>query len=122
GPYTPTDACDRWVRTRSPRCQAPGCRTPATRCDLDHRTPHATGGPTCPCNLDVLCRRHHLAKHHFGWTAVPTSDDPTDPSLTWNTPLGQAVHVPAEPLLPRPAPRTTDDTCEQTLADDAAAA
>ncbi|WP_298992678.1 hypothetical protein, partial [uncultured Pseudokineococcus sp.] len=24
--------------------------------------------------------------------------------------------------LPRPAPRTTDDTCEQTLADDAAAA
>ncbi|MEJ5867892.1 DUF222 domain-containing protein [Pseudokineococcus sp. 5B2Z-1] len=123
GPYTPTDACARWVRTRSPRCQAPGCRTPATRCDLDHRTPHATGGPTCPCNLDVLCRRHHLAEHHHGWTAVPTSDDPTDPSLTWTTPLGQVVDVPAQPLLPRPAPRTTDDdTWEQTLADDAAAA
>ncbi|WP_298989620.1 HNH endonuclease signature motif containing protein [uncultured Pseudokineococcus sp.] len=122
GPYSPTEACARWVRARSPRCQAPGCRMPATRCDLDHRTPHATGGPTCPCNLDVLCRRHHLAKHHHGWTAVPTSDDPTDPGLTWTTPLGQAVHVPAEPLLPRPAPRTTDDTCEQTLADDAAAA
>ncbi|WP_298806486.1 HNH endonuclease signature motif containing protein [uncultured Pseudokineococcus sp.] len=122
GPYTPTDACARWVRTRSPRCQAPGCRTPATRCDLDHRTPHATGGPTCPCNLDVLCRRHHLAKHHHGWTAVPTSDDPTDSGLTWTTPLGQVIHVPAQPLLPRPAPRTTDDTGEQTTADDAAAA
>ncbi|WP_298803309.1 HNH endonuclease signature motif containing protein [uncultured Pseudokineococcus sp.] len=121
GPYTPTDACARWVRTRSPRCQAPGCRMPATRCDLDHRTPHATGGPTCPCNLDVLCRRHHLAKHHHGWTAVPTSDDPTDPSLTWTTPLGQVVDVPAQPLLPRPAPRTTDDHRAQTEADDAAA-
>ncbi|MEJ5867594.1 DUF222 domain-containing protein [Pseudokineococcus sp. 5B2Z-1] len=123
GPYAPTDACARWVRTRSPRCQAPGCRTPATRCDLDHRTPRATGGPTCSCNLDVLCRRHHLAKHHFGWKAVPMTDDARDPALTWTTPLGQVVDVPAEPLLPRPAPRTTDDdTGEQTLADDAAAA
>ncbi|WP_298806355.1 HNH endonuclease signature motif containing protein [uncultured Pseudokineococcus sp.] len=123
GPYTPTDACARWVRTRSPRCQAPGCRMPATRCDLDHRTSHATGGPTCPCNLDVLCRRHHLAKHHFGWVAALTSDDPIDPGLTWTTPLGQTVEVPAQPLLPRPAPRATDDdTWGQMLADDAAAA
>ncbi|MEJ5889492.1 DUF222 domain-containing protein [Pseudokineococcus marinus] len=122
GPYAPTDACARWVRTRSPRCQAPGCRMPATRCDLDHRVSHATGGPTCPCNLDVLCRRHHLAKHHFGWTAVPTSDDPTDPGLTWTTPLGQVVHVPARPLLPRPAPPITDAVRAAMRADAAAAA
>ncbi|MEJ5889225.1 DUF222 domain-containing protein [Pseudokineococcus marinus] len=122
GPYAPTDACARWVRTRSPRCQAPGCRTPATRCDLDHRASHATGGPTCPCNLDVLCRRH-LAKHHHGWTAAPTTDDdPTDPGLTWTTPLGQVVHVPAHPLLPRPAPRATDGVRAKTDALDAAAA
>uniref|UniRef100_UPI002617755D HNH endonuclease signature motif containing protein n=1 Tax=uncultured Pseudokineococcus sp. TaxID=1642928 RepID=UPI002617755D len=122
GPYSPTDACARWVRTRSPRCQAPGCRMPATRCDLDHRTPHAAGGPTCPCNLDVLCRRHHLAKHHFGWAAVPTSDDPTDPSLTWTTPLGQVAHVPARPLLPRPAPRVADGARAAMRAESAAAA
>ncbi|MEJ5867443.1 DUF222 domain-containing protein [Pseudokineococcus sp. 5B2Z-1] len=122
GPYTPTEACARWVRTRSPRCQAPGCRMPATRCDLDHRTPHATGGPTCPCNLDVLCRRHHLAKHHFGWKAVPMTDDARDPGLTWITPLGQVVHVSVQPLLPRPAPPVADAVRAAMRAESAAAA
>ncbi|WP_344554147.1 hypothetical protein, partial [Pseudokineococcus marinus] len=42
-----------------------------------------------------------------------------DPGLTWTTPLGQTVHVPAQPLLPRPAPRATDGVGAQT---DAAAA
>ncbi|MEJ5888100.1 HNH endonuclease signature motif containing protein [Pseudokineococcus marinus] len=122
GPYAPTEGCARWVRTRSPRCQAPGCRMPATRCDLDHRVSHATGGPTCPCNLDVLCRRHHLAKHHHGWTAVPMTDDARDPGLTWTTPLGQVVQVPAHPLLPRPAPPAADGVRAKTDALDAAAA
>ena len=30
--------------------------------------PHNKGGPTCPCNLVPLCRRHHRAKTFEYWT------------------------------------------------------
>ncbi|KRB74959.1 hypothetical protein ASE01_16415 [Nocardioides sp. Root190] len=39
----------------------------AVKCDIDHEIPHHTGGPTCPCNLDPLCRRHHRAKTFSQW-------------------------------------------------------
>jgi len=110
GSYAPARGCERFVRARALRCQAPGCRVPAARCDLDHRRAHAAGGATCPCNLDVLCRRHHLAKHHFGWSAVPTSEDPRDAGLRWTSPLGRTVNVPAEPFLPRPGTRSPTTT------------
>ena len=37
---------------------------------LRHRPhiPSSRGGPTCPCNLAPLCRRHHRIKTHGGWT------------------------------------------------------
>lgn len=100
GPYDIAAAILRFVRLRSRRCTAPGCRVPARRCDTDHRVPWPQG-PTCPCNLAPLCRRHHLAKHHFGWSVSKASDDPRDPSQRWRSPLGHDYVVRAEPLLPR---------------------
>ena len=49
-------------------CVFPWCTRSARRCDIDHTIPAARGGPTCPCNLAPLCRRHHRIKTHGGWT------------------------------------------------------
>ncbi len=54
------------VRDRT--CVFPWCTRPARRCDTDHTVPHSRGGPTCPCNLAPLCRRHHRIKTHGDWT------------------------------------------------------
>ena len=54
------------VRDRT--CVFPWCTRSARRCDTDHTIPAARGGPTCPCNLAPLCRRHHRIKTHGGWT------------------------------------------------------
>jgi hypothetical protein len=32
-------------------CAFPGCRRPASQCDLDHTAPFQRGGLTCECNL-----------------------------------------------------------------------
>jgi hypothetical protein len=46
----------------------PGCRRPPGRCDIDHGTAHADGGPTDCWNLCCLCRRHHRIKTFArGW-------------------------------------------------------
>jgi hypothetical protein len=50
---TPGPALARWIRARDGTCRAPGCRTPASVCDIDHTTNHTTGGKphttTSPC-------------------------------------------------------------------------
>ena len=38
GPYRPSPALARLVRAREPYCRMPGCRTPASRCDLEFGT------------------------------------------------------------------------------------
>ena len=68
----------------------PGCRTPAVRCEIDHRIPFdfARGpdsGPdgglrrpdeqvhasqTCEANLHTLCRHHHQSKTVGLWTVT----------------------------------------------------
>ena len=55
------------VELRDHTCRFPHCHRKARRCDLDHARPHGRGGPTCPCNLVPLCRRHHRAKTHSRW-------------------------------------------------------
>jgi hypothetical protein len=57
----------RIIEERDGRCRYPGCRRPARRADIDHTIPHQRGGPTCPCNLSALCRRHHKLKQTKGW-------------------------------------------------------
>ncbi len=58
------------VTLRDKTCVFPWCTRPARRCDKDHSIPHSRGGPTCPCNLAPLCRRHHRIKTH-GALVVP---------------------------------------------------
>jgi len=80
----PTTDQRRRVSIRRPRCVFPGCRTPASRADLDHTVAFAEGGPTTDDNLAPLCRHHHRMKHEAGWTLSRTYDD----CYRWTSPLG----------------------------------
>jgi hypothetical protein len=66
--YRPTEQQKRYLRARDQHCRFPGCRRPARTCDIDHTIAHADGGPTCLCNLEHFCERHHTLKHHTDWT------------------------------------------------------
>lgn len=79
----PTASQRREVEARDTTCVFPGCRMPATDCDLDHTTTWAENGPTAPDNLATLCRHHHLLRHN-GWsyTTLPNG------SNQWTSPLG----------------------------------
>ena len=63
----PTASQQREVEARYPTCVFPGCRMPASDCDIDHRTPWAEGGPTTTDQLAPLCRYDHRGKHEAGW-------------------------------------------------------
>ena len=80
----PTAATRRAVMRRDTTCIFPGCRAPATACDLDHREPHRDGGPAEADNLAPLCRRDHMMRHAAGWTHTPNPDG----THTWHSPLG----------------------------------
>jgi hypothetical protein len=95
-----------FVDTRDQRCRFPGCATPATRCDHDHRTPWDAGGATCPCNLDALCRYHHRIKTFASWQA--TRDHGAN-TLTWISPLGQSQTDRPAPDLPTGTPLNLND-------------
>jgi hypothetical protein len=59
----------RAVVTRHTHCCFPGCRVPATACDIHHITPRSRGGPTALGNLAPVCPFHHLTViHRWGWT------------------------------------------------------
>ena len=65
----PTKSERRYVEARDPICVFPGCRMPATSCDIDHRITWGEGGPTHQTNLAPLCRHdHNTIKHKAGWT------------------------------------------------------
>ena len=42
----PDTAQRRFVEARDQTCVFPGCRMPATDCDMDHIEPHSHDGPT----------------------------------------------------------------------------
>jgi len=81
--YTPTPNQTKWVRARDRHCRFPGCRRPATHCDLDHIIPHPHGHTTTE-NLACLCRYHHRLKTHTNWTVQAHPDN----TLTWTSPRG----------------------------------
>ncbi len=81
----PTTTQRRRVETRDPHCVFPGCRTPATRCDLDHTTPWAQLRRTTSRGLCPLCRHDHITvRHHLGWTYRPLPGG----DYLWTSPLG----------------------------------
>jgi hypothetical protein len=67
----PTSGQRRHVEARNPTCIFPGCRMPASDCDLDHRIPWAQGGATTTSQLVPLCRHDHRIRHRSGWTHQP---------------------------------------------------
>jgi hypothetical protein len=91
--YRPSPSLRHLIEVRNPACTGPGCRRPATRCDLDHVTPYDRGGRTCECNVHPACRHDHHTKQVPGWTVT----SPTPGTLIWTTP-GNRSHTttPAE--------------------------
>ncbi|WP_377320950.1 DUF222 domain-containing protein [Pimelobacter simplex] len=87
--YEIPDRHRQQVELRDHTCRFPYCTRPATRCDLDHARPHSRGGPTCPCNLVPLCRRHHRAKTHSQWRYQITKIG----TYLWRSPSGFRFEV-----------------------------
>ena len=65
-----TPAQKRYLVARDIRCRFPGCRRPATECDIDHREDWALGGKTDVENMGAFCESHHALKQAAGWTVV----------------------------------------------------
>ncbi|WP_377323936.1 DUF222 domain-containing protein [Pimelobacter simplex] len=82
--YEIPDRHRQQVELRDHTCRFPYCTRAAMRCDLDHARPHNRGGPTCPCNLVPLCRRHHRAKTHSTWRYQVTEIG----TYLWRSPSG----------------------------------
>jgi hypothetical protein len=75
----------RWLlEARDGTCRFPGCRRKAVQCDADHTEPHHKGGVTCPCNLAILCRRHHRLKQRPEWQLIQVWHG----VLVWIAPTG----------------------------------
>lgn len=91
--YRPSPRMQDLVECRDQTCRFPGCRMAAYRCDLDHTIPHDQDGPTCPCNLSALCRRHHRLKQREGWELHQISPG----VLVWMTPTGHWYLVRPDP-------------------------
>jgi Domain of unknown function (DUF222) len=97
--YRPTAGLDEFVRLRVLQCYFPGCRTPATRCDLDHLQAAARGGDTSAQNLGPICRHHHPLKD--GPDAWPVSQ-PAPGVYEVTTPTGRKYRNQPHPLLGPP--------------------
>ncbi|GAB2482643.1 hypothetical protein GCM10027063_25940 [Promicromonospora xylanilytica] len=103
--YQPGKILRQAVIARDQTCAFLQCDRPARWADLDHITPFdhdhdpdpateppGTPGQTRATNLQPLCRAHHLAKTHHGWTPVR---DPTTGTTTWTAPTGHHYTRPA---------------------------
>lgn len=82
----PTAGQRRAVEARDPVCVFPGCRMPATQCEIDHRTPYSQQGPTDAENLAPPCSHDHHIRHRFGWSYHPIGLG----DYVWRSPLGHA--------------------------------
>ncbi|MGI9667256.1 MAG: HNH endonuclease signature motif containing protein, partial [Acidimicrobiia bacterium] len=80
----PTASLRRLIEAKNRRCVFPGCRTPSSDCDIDHRIEYQHGGTTTEDNLTPLCRKDHRLKSTGRWTYQPTDDG----DYLWTSPLG----------------------------------
>jgi hypothetical protein len=106
--YRPSAALRRFVQARDRTCRFPGCCRRATSCDLDHRIPYESGGPTSAGNLHALCRRHHNAKTKRWWSVTADGDG----GQTWTSAYGRSHRLPPpwdDDPLPEPPRVIADD-------------
>jgi Domain of unknown function (DUF222) len=80
----PTTAQKRIVETRNPTCVFPGCRMPATECDLNHEIPWAQSHRTTARHLGPLCRHDHINHHRHRWKLKQIRPG----QYQWTSPLG----------------------------------
>ncbi|WP_237742666.1 HNH endonuclease signature motif containing protein [Actinopolymorpha alba] len=102
--YRPTKKQREFVQARDRTCRHPGCERPAEKCEADHTFEHRNGGTTCACNLAMLCKRHHRAKHEGGWWW--TRQDPG--TMRAQSPLGHTYDVDPDPLPGNRIPQQAD--------------
>jgi hypothetical protein len=86
--YVPSRRLKHLLHARSQTCTAPACNAQAQYCDIDHTVPYPDG-PTCECNTNPKCRRHHRTKQAPGWNAT----QPTPDTSTWTTPSGRTHYT-----------------------------
>ncbi len=103
--YRPSARLAAYIRARDLTCRFPGCEQPAQHCDIDHAIAYASGGPTHPANLRLLCRKHHLMKTFLNWADTQHPDGTID----WIGPAGHTHTtrpggIVAFPQLGRPIP------------------
>jgi len=97
--YRPSKKLADFVRCRDLTCRFPGCRVPATNCDLDHTIPWPCG-PTAASNLKCLCRRHHLLKTFWGGHKGWRDEQFDDGTVVWTAPDARThVTTPGSRLL-----------------------
>ena len=89
----PNTSQRRQAETNNPVCIFPGCRMPATACDLDHRTPWSQGGPTTVDNLPPVCRHDHVTRHKAHWKHKPLPNG----DHIWTSPLGHTYTTSGRP-------------------------
>jgi Domain of unknown function (DUF222) len=85
--YVPGRKLKHLLRARNQTCTAPACNAQALYCDIDHTIAYPDG-PTCECNTNPKCRRHHRTKQAPGWTATQPRPDIS----AWTTPSGR-THI-----------------------------
>ncbi|WP_150460943.1 HNH endonuclease [Nesterenkonia ebinurensis] len=89
------------VLLRDGVCQVHGCTEPGFRSDIDHKTPHKTGGATSAENTQVLCHIHHELKSH---QLLPELGAGTDPREQASPEPGPAARERANPAQRTPDP------------------
>jgi hypothetical protein len=76
------------VLIRDRGCRYPGCDRPPRWCDAHHLQHVSDNGPTNPCNVVLLCNRHHHLIHRKHWNAEMSADGTltvTSPDKTTRT-------------------------------------
>ncbi|MBN9215586.1 HNH endonuclease signature motif containing protein [Microbacterium sp. 70-16] len=67
----------------------------------DHTIPFEDGGPTCPSNLEVLCKYHHTLKHASAWQVTQLGGG----VLEFLSPTGRRHRTNAPPVVTSTAGR-----------------
>ncbi|NNC39518.1 MAG: DUF222 domain-containing protein [Acidimicrobiia bacterium] len=90
----PTATQRRHVIAHNPTCIFPGCRMPASGCDLDHRTPWADSHNTKATDMAPGCRHDHIRiRHRHGWTYMPLPGG----DWLWTSRLGHSYTTSGRP-------------------------